>query len=135
MCPRIRTRPAASARRLRRRRPCHRRIRCRWPGCRGTADLGSYRRRRPRDLRRHAVRPERGALQAPGDIFTACQGCDHTLAAYRSKFANETNFRGFPRVPTPEVAFERKESEASYRPSSALLRPSEGPAGGSIAFE
>ncbi len=41
----------------------------------------------------------------PGDSFTAYQGCDHTLATCRSKFANEANFRGFPFVPTPEAAF------------------------------
>lgn len=45
------------------------------------------------------------ALPAPGDSFTAYQGCDHTLATCRSKFANEANFRGFPFVPTPEAAF------------------------------
>ena len=45
------------------------------------------------------------ALPAAGDSFTAYQGCDHTLATCRSKFANEGNFRGFPFVPTPEAAF------------------------------
>ena len=44
-------------------------------------------------------------LPAAGDSFTAYQGCDHTLATCRSKFANEANFRGFPFVPTPEAAF------------------------------
>jgi uncharacterized phage protein (TIGR02218 family) len=45
------------------------------------------------------------ALPAAKDTFTAYQGCDHTLATCRSKFANEANFRGFPFVPTPEAAF------------------------------
>lgn len=45
------------------------------------------------------------ALPAPGDTFTAYQGCDYTLATCRSKFANEANFRGFPFVPAPEAAF------------------------------
>jgi uncharacterized phage protein (TIGR02218 family) len=44
-------------------------------------------------------------LPAPGDSFTAYQGCDHTLATCRSKFANGAKFRGFPFVPTPEAAF------------------------------
>ncbi len=45
------------------------------------------------------------ALPATGDSFTAYQGCGHTLATCRSKFANEANFRSFSFVPTPEAAF------------------------------
>ncbi|MET7242504.1 DUF2163 domain-containing protein [Methylobacterium sp. EM32] len=41
---------------------------------------------------------------APGDTFVAYQGCDHTLATCRAKFANAARFRGFPFVPTPETA-------------------------------
>ena len=44
-------------------------------------------------------------VPAAGDGFTAYQGCDHTLATCKTKFANSTNFRGFPFVPTPETAF------------------------------
>ncbi len=41
---------------------------------------------------------------AVGDTFVAYQGCDHTLATCRAKFANAARFRGFPFVPTPETA-------------------------------
>ena len=44
-------------------------------------------------------------VPAAGDAFTAYQGCDHTLATCRAKFANAANFRGFPFVPVPETAF------------------------------
>ena len=45
------------------------------------------------------------SVPASGDGFTAYQGCDHTLATCRAKFANAANFRGFPYVPVPETAF------------------------------
>ncbi len=45
------------------------------------------------------------AVPAPGDGFTAYQGCDHTLATCRGTFNNGANFRGFPFVPVPETAF------------------------------
>ena len=44
-------------------------------------------------------------VPAAGDGFTAYQGCDHTLATCKAKFANSANFRGFPFVPVPETAF------------------------------
>lgn len=40
---------------------------------------------------------------AAGDTFTAYPGCDKLQATCSGKFANLTNFRGFPYVPTPEV--------------------------------
>ncbi len=43
------------------------------------------------------------AMPAPGDSFTAYQGCDHTLATCRSKFANEANFRGFRSCRRPRL--------------------------------
>jgi uncharacterized phage protein (TIGR02218 family) len=45
------------------------------------------------------------ALPAPGDTFTAYQGCDHTSATCRAKFNNLANFRGFPFVPPPTSAY------------------------------
>ena len=44
-------------------------------------------------------------VPAPGDTFTAYQGCDHTLATCGSKFNNTAHFRGFPFVPVPETAY------------------------------
>ena len=44
-------------------------------------------------------------VPAAGDGFSAYQGCDHTLATCKAKFANSANFRGFPFVPVPETAF------------------------------
>ena len=44
-------------------------------------------------------------VPAPGDAFTAYQGCDHTLATCGSKFNNAAHFRGFPFVPVPETAY------------------------------
>ena len=45
------------------------------------------------------------ALPAPGDAFTAYQGCDHTSATCQAKFNNLANFRGFPFVPPPTSAY------------------------------
>ncbi|MCX8254020.1 MAG: phage BR0599 family protein [Beijerinckiaceae bacterium] len=45
------------------------------------------------------------AAPAPGDAFTVYQGCDHRLTTCQSQFANQANFRGFPFVPPPTVAF------------------------------
>jgi uncharacterized phage protein (TIGR02218 family) len=42
---------------------------------------------------------------AAGDAFTVYAGCDHTLATCQSQFNNKANFRGFPFVPPPEMAF------------------------------
>jgi len=40
----------------------------------------------------------------PGDTFTVCPGCDHSLGAKGcGKFSNQTRFRGFPYVPRPET--------------------------------
>lgn len=38
-----------------------------------------------------------------GDAFTAAQGCDHTMSSCQSKFANLSNFRGYPFVPPPQI--------------------------------
>jgi uncharacterized phage protein (TIGR02218 family) len=42
---------------------------------------------------------------ATGDAFTVYAGCDHTRATCQSRFANLGNFRGYPFVPPPEVAY------------------------------
>ena len=46
------------------------------------------------ELWRKAARPI-----APGDGFTVRAGCDKQFATCRAKFANGTNFRGFPHIP------------------------------------
>jgi uncharacterized phage protein (TIGR02218 family) len=40
-----------------------------------------------------------------GDTFNVAFGCDHTQATCQSKFNNLTNFRGFPYVPPPQLAY------------------------------
>ncbi len=42
---------------------------------------------------------------ATGDAFTVYAGCDHTRGTCQSRFANLTNFRGFPFVPPPQIAY------------------------------
>ena len=40
-----------------------------------------------------------------GDTFNVAFGCDHTQSACKGKFNNLPNFRGFPYVPPPQVAY------------------------------
>ena len=40
---------------------------------------------------------------APGDLFVAYFGCDHTMATCKAKFNNVVHFRGFPFVPPTEL--------------------------------
>jgi uncharacterized phage protein (TIGR02218 family) len=42
---------------------------------------------------------------APGDTFNVAFGCDHTQATCQGKFNNLPNFRGFPYVPPPQLAY------------------------------
>jgi len=42
---------------------------------------------------------------AAGDAFTVYAGCDHTSATCQTRFNNLANFRGFPYVPPPQVAY------------------------------
>ena len=42
---------------------------------------------------------------APGDAFNVAFGCDHTQATCQGKFNNLVNFRGFPYVPPPQLAY------------------------------
>jgi uncharacterized phage protein (TIGR02218 family) len=42
---------------------------------------------------------------APSDAFNVAFGCDHTQATCSGKFNNLTNFRGFPYVPPPQLAY------------------------------
>ena len=42
---------------------------------------------------------------ATGDAFTAYFGCDHTPATCSARFNNLANFRGFPYVPPPQIAY------------------------------
>ena len=39
-----------------------------------------------------------------GDGISAFAGCDKTIGTCRAKFSNDTHFRGFPWIPTPENA-------------------------------
>ena len=40
-----------------------------------------------------------------GDAFTVAFGCDHTRGTCQAKFSNLANFRGFPFVPPPQIAY------------------------------
>jgi uncharacterized phage protein (TIGR02218 family) len=40
-----------------------------------------------------------------GDALTVYAGCDHTRATCQSRFGNLSNFRGFPFVPPPQIAY------------------------------
>jgi uncharacterized phage protein (TIGR02218 family) len=40
-----------------------------------------------------------------GDAFTVAFGCDHTRGTCQAKFNNLLNFRGFPFVPPPQIAY------------------------------
>ena len=42
---------------------------------------------------------------AAGDAFTVAFGCDHTRGTCQGRFNNLTNFRGFPFVPPPQIAY------------------------------
>ena len=42
---------------------------------------------------------------APGDTFNVAFGCDHTQSTCQAKFDNLANFRGFPYVPPPQLAY------------------------------
>ena len=40
-----------------------------------------------------------------GDAFTVYQGCDHTTGTCQPKLNNLSNFRGFPWIPPPQIAY------------------------------
>ena len=42
---------------------------------------------------------------ATGDAFTVYAGCDHTPTTCKNFFANLANFRAFPYVPPPQLAY------------------------------
>ena len=42
---------------------------------------------------------------AAGDAFTVYAGCDHTQNTCTARFSNLANFRGFPYVPPPQMAY------------------------------
>ena len=42
---------------------------------------------------------------ATGDAFTVYAGCDHTQGTCQGRFNNLANFRGFPYVPPPQMAY------------------------------
>lgn len=45
------------------------------------------------------------AVMAVGDTFSIQTGCDKSYATCSSRFANTTNFKGFPFVPVPESMY------------------------------
>jgi len=45
------------------------------------------------------------ATPAAGDAFTVAFGCDHTRGTCQGRFNNLANFRGFPFVPPPQIAY------------------------------
>lgn len=45
------------------------------------------------------------APPAAGDAFNVAFGCDHTRGTCQGKFNNLANFRGFPFVPAPQLAY------------------------------
>jgi len=45
------------------------------------------------------------SLPAAGDAFSVAFGCDHTRGTCQSRFNNLANFRGFPFVPPPQIAY------------------------------
>jgi uncharacterized phage protein (TIGR02218 family) len=45
------------------------------------------------------------APPAAGDAFTVAYGCDHTRGTCQGRFNNLANFRGFPFVPPPQIAY------------------------------
>lgn len=49
--------------------------------------------------------PMAGAEPQPGDTFTIVAGCDKSFATCKAKFANGTNFRGFPHLPGNDAAY------------------------------
>lgn len=46
-----------------------------------------------------------------GDTFVATAGCDKTFATCRQRFANQTNFRGFPHMPGADFAYSYADGE------------------------
>lgn len=42
---------------------------------------------------------------SPGDAFSSSYGCDHTPNTCVARFSNLANFRGFPYVPPPQIAY------------------------------
>lgn len=40
-----------------------------------------------------------------GDAFDVSAGCDHTRGTCQGRFANLANFRGFPFIPPPQIAY------------------------------
>jgi len=56
----------------------------------------------------------------PGDGFRLVAGCDKSFATCKAKFANGTNFRGFPHLPGNDAAFAYVSSGNEYD-GSALV--------------
>ncbi|MFD1197636.1 DUF2163 domain-containing protein [Brucella gallinifaecis] len=56
----------------------------------------------------------------PGDSFRLVAGCDKSFATCKAKFANGTNFRGFPHLPGNDAAFAYVSSGNEYD-GSALV--------------
>jgi uncharacterized phage protein (TIGR02218 family) len=56
----------------------------------------------------------------PGDGFRLVAGCDKSFATCKAKFANGTNFRGFPHLPGNDAAFAYVSSNKEYDGSTLV---------------
>jgi len=55
-----------------------------------------------------------GAAPAQGDRVRLVQGCDKSFATCRDRFANSTNFRGFPHMPGSDAALAVAKSDGRH---------------------
>ncbi len=63
-----------------------------------------------------------GGAIAVGDTVTVIAGCDKRLATCASKFANQTNFRGFPHIPGIDVLLSYANANTPVMDGGSLFR-------------
>lgn len=49
-----------------------------------------------------------------GDVFSLLPGCDKSFATCKAKFANATNFRGFPHLPGNDAAYNYADGTGNF---------------------
>jgi len=54
------------------------------------------------------------ARPSPGDTFTIVAGCDKSFATCKAKFANGSNFRGFPHVPGADFTYSYADGDTEH---------------------
>ena len=59
---------------------------------------------------------------APGDAFIVTAGCNKRFATCRDRFANATNFRGFPFMPAPEFVMTYARPGEGHHQGRPLVR-------------